>query len=140
MHERHVTSSYWALRIAFGVVPIVAGLDKFTNLLTDWTQYLSPLATTIVPLAPSTFMHVVGVIEIVVGVAILLGFARVFGYVACAWLAAIALNLLTTGHFFDVAARDATMAVGAFVLGQLAQVHERATAAARVPAPTQVHA
>src|SRR5215208_1074857 len=116
MEARQTDSSYWALRIAYGVVPIVAGLDKFTNLLTDWTQYLSPLATKVVPLAPSTFMHVVGVVEIAVGAAILLGFARVFGYVASAWLAAIALNLLTTGHFLDVAARDATMAVGAFVL------------------------
>ena len=142
MEPRYTESSYRALRIAYGVVPIVAGLDKFTNLLTDWKQYLSPLATRVIPLAPSTFMHVVGVIEIAVGLAILLGFARIFGYVASAWLAAIALNLLTTGHYFDVAARDATMAVGAFVLGQLAQLHERAgaTAAVRPPVRGEVHA
>ncbi len=142
MEPRHTDSSYWALRVAYGVVPIVAGLDKFTNLLTDWTQYLSPLATKVIPLAPSTFMHVVGVIEIAVGAAILLGFARIFGFVASAWLAAIALNLLTTGHYFDVAARDATMAVGAFALGKLAQLHERATSASgvRVPARSQAHA
>ena len=121
------------------MVPAFRGTDR---LLTAWTQYLSPLATKVVPLAPSTLMHVVGVVEIAVGAGILLGFARIFGYIASAWLAAIAVNLLTTGHYFDIAARDATMAVGAFVLGKLAQLHERASATAATPTParTEVHA
>ncbi|MGC3996693.1 MAG: DoxX family membrane protein [Anaeromyxobacter sp.] len=122
-------NAYWALRLALGVVPIVAGLDKFTNLLADWQGYLSPLAVRLLPFSGSTFMHLAGVVEVAVGVAILTGHARVFGWVAMAWLGAIALNLITTGHFLDVAARDAVMAVAAAALAQLAQLHERAPAA-----------
>ncbi len=125
MHDRQTTVAYWALRIALGVVPIVAGLDKFTNLLADWPGYLSPLAARMLPMSPAAFMHVAGVVEVIVGAAILLGYARIFGWVAMAWLAAIVLNLLATGRFFDVAARDAVMAVAAFSLARLAEVEER---------------
>jgi uncharacterized membrane protein YphA (DoxX/SURF4 family) len=141
MSERHVASSYWSLRIAFGVVPIVAGLDKFTNLLTDWSQYLSPLATRVLPISPTAFMHAVGIIEVVVGLAILAGWARIFGFVASAWLACIALNIITTGHFLDVAARDAVLAVGAYTLGRLAQLVEQpGVDRAAVQRPSGAHA
>ncbi len=126
MEERHTASAYWALRVALGVVPIVAGLDKFTNLLANWPAYLSPLAARLVPFGPIAFMRIAGVVEIVVGAAILLGFARVFGWVAMVWLAAIALNLVTTGHYLDVAARDAVMATAAFARARLAPAFERA--------------
>jgi uncharacterized membrane protein YphA (DoxX/SURF4 family) len=128
MQERQTVSAYWALRIAFGVVPIVAGLDKFTDLLVYWPGYLSPLAAHLLPFSPVTFMRMAGVVEIVVGAAILLGQARIFGWVAMAWLAAISLNLISTGHFLDVAARDAVMATAAFALARLAQVCEGAPA------------
>jgi lysylphosphatidylglycerol synthetase-like protein (DUF2156 family) len=72
-------------------------------------------------------MGAVGIIEIVVGIGVLAGYARVFGWIAMAWLAAIALNLLLTGRFFDVAARDAALAVAAFALARLAPLHERVT-------------
>ncbi len=133
MQDRHSVNAYWALRIALGVVPIVAGLDKFTNLLADWPGYLSPLAARMLPMSPAAFMHVAGVVEVIVGAAILLGYARIFGWVAMAWLAAIVLNLLATGRFFDVAARDAVMAVAAFSLARLAEVEERVRG--RQPAP-----
>ncbi len=125
MHERHMSSAYWSLRIAFGVVPVVAGLDKFFGLLANWQGYLSPIAHRVLPIGPAAFMRVAGVVEIVVGLLILSGKARIFGFVACAWLVAIALNLVSTGHFLDVAARDAVMAVGAYALGRLAQVVEQ---------------
>ncbi|HZZ85089.1 MAG TPA: DoxX family protein [Anaeromyxobacteraceae bacterium] len=128
MNDKRLESGYWALRIAFGVVPIVAGLDKFTNLLTDWAGYLSPLAKQLLPVSPQTFMHLAGIIEVVVGLAVLTRFTRIAAYVACAWLVCIALNLVASGHFLDVAARDAVMAVGAFALGRLAEVHDEATA------------
>lgn len=111
-----------ALRIAYGVVPIVAGLDKFTNLLTDWTQYLSPLAARVLPVSPEAFMRVVGVVEVAVGVLVLSRLTRLGAAIASAWLAAIALNLVTSGRFLDVAARDAVMAVGAYALYRLAPV------------------
>ncbi len=122
--ERNTVMAYRVLRVAYGVVPIVAGLDKFTNLLTDWRMYLSPLALRFLPVGPDLFLRAAGIVEIVVGVAILLGFARVFGFIATAWLAAITLNLVASGAFLDVAARDAVMACGAFALAELARVHE----------------
>ena len=141
MQDHRTETAYWALRLTFGVIPIVAGLDKFTNLLTSWEAYLSPLATRLIPVSPHAFMMAVGVVEIAVGVGVLAGYARVFGWVASAWLLAIALNLLTTGRFFDVAARDVALAVSAFALARLAPAFEPASLRApRAPRPAQAHA
>jgi len=126
MNGRQATVAYWALRIALGTVPIIAGADKFTNLLTYWPGYVSPFAARLLPMSPGAFMRVAGVIEIAVGAAILLGFARIFAWVAMGWLAAIVLELLTSGRYFDVAARDAVMATAAFALARLAEVVEHA--------------
>lgn len=79
MMDARVNQSWWALRLAFGLVPIVAGLDKFFNLLTDWEQYLSPLVARVIP--ASTFMHAVGVIEIVAGILVLSKLTRVGAYI-----------------------------------------------------------
>ncbi|BDG10633.1 DoxX family membrane protein [Anaeromyxobacter paludicola] len=128
MNDKRLESGYWALRIAFGVVPIVAGLDKFTNLLVDWTGYLSPIAKQLLPVSPATFMHLAGIIEVVVGIAVLTRFTRQAAWVACAWLVCIALNLLSSGHFLDIAVRDLVMAVGAFALARLAEVRDEAIA------------
>jgi len=125
--DSHLNQSWWALKLAFGVVPIVAGLDKFFNLLTNWEQYLSPLVSRVVP--ASTFMHAVGVIEIAAGLLVLSKLTRVGAYIVSAWLVGIALNLLTTGKYFDIAARDLVMAVGAYTLARLSEV--RAPASAR---------
>src|SRR4051794_2572328 len=119
MNER-LNSTYWALRIGFGATAFLAGLDKFFNLLTDWEQYVSPLVTRLVPLSPVMLMRVAGVIEMIAGIAVLAGLARLGGYVVAAWLVAIALTLLTTGRFFDVAVRDVMMAIGAFTLARIA--------------------
>lgn len=138
--EIHGTApAYWALRIALGVVPIVAGLDKFTNLLADWAGYLSPLAVRLLPVSPAAFMRAAGVIEVIVGIGILAGRARTFGWIAMAWLAAIALNLIASGAFLDVAARDAVMAVAAFALARLAAVHEPLRAHRPAAAPPPAH-
>ena len=93
MLDERLNSSWWALRLAYGLVPIVAGLDKFTNLLTRWTDYLSPLATRILPVAPSTLMHVAGVVEIAAGILVLTRYTRYAAYIVAAWLLLIALNL-----------------------------------------------
>jgi uncharacterized membrane protein YphA (DoxX/SURF4 family) len=132
--------AYWALRLVFGLVPIVAGLDKFTNLLTDWQQYLSPLAVRLLPVSPAAFMGVVGVVEIAVGAGVLAGYARVFGWIAAAWLGGIALNLILAGHVYDVAARDAALAVAAWALARLAPLHERAAVRAAPGEPARAHA
>jgi len=125
--DRRLNSSWWALRIALGVAPFLAGLDKFFNLLTNWTLYLNPLALRIVPVGPAAFMRTVGVVEMIVGIAILTRWTRLGAYVAAAWLVAIALNLVTMGAFFDVAVRDLLIAVAAFTLARLTEVKQSAT-------------
>jgi uncharacterized membrane protein YphA (DoxX/SURF4 family) len=117
-------TTWWALRIALGIGPIVAGLDKFFNKLADWQMYLSPLATKVVPVSPATFMHIVGVIEIIAGLIVLTRFTKFGAYLVMAWLLGIAINLLTTGMFYDLAVRDVEIAVGAFALSQLCAARE----------------
>jgi uncharacterized membrane protein YphA (DoxX/SURF4 family) len=116
-----------ALRLAFGLTATLAGLDKFFNILADWSSYVSPLAAQLLPVSADTFMYVVGIIEMVVGVA-LLGVAPVLGaYVASAWLLLVAVNLLLGGHF-DVAVRDVVMSVSALTLARLVEVRGEAPA------------
>ena len=117
-------SSYWTLRIAFGLVPFLAGLDKFFNLLTDWEKYASPLLLSLVPLPAGTLMRTAGVIEIVAGLAVLFGVTRLGGYVVAAWLTLIALSLVASGSWLDVAVRDVVMACGAFVLARLSEARQ----------------
>jgi len=131
--DRRLNSAFWTLRIAFGLTAFLAGLDKFLNLLTQWEQYASPLVLAVVPLTAGTLMRVAGVIEIIAGVAVLAGVTRLGGYVIAGWLTLIAVSLLTTGQYFDVAVRDLVMACGAFVLARLSEVREPATAVARDP-------
>ena len=124
--DQRLNSSWWALRIALGVAPFLAGLDKFFNLLTNWTMYLNPLALRVVPVDPGTFMRAVGVVEMIVGLAILTRWTRWGAYVAAAWLVGIALNLITMGAFFDVAVRDLLIALAAFTLARLTEVRQAA--------------
>ena len=136
MHTERLTASWWALRIALGAAAFLAGLDKFFNLLADWTAYLSPAIAHLLPLGPTAFMHVVGVIEIVAGAIILVGYTQLGGYVASAWLLCIAINLVTTGRYFDVAVRDVVMAVAAYTLARLSEVGVGATLDAASPSVT----
>lgn len=113
-----------ALRLAFGLTATFAGLDKFFNLLADWSGYVSPLAAQLLPVPIDTFMYAVGAIEVAVGVAIL-GVAPGLGaYVASAWLLLVAGNLLLGGHF-DIAIRDVVMSVSAFTLARLLELQTR---------------
>ncbi len=107
------------LRLTYGLVPIVAGADKFTHLLVNWDQYLAPQVANILPLAPPSFMLIVGIIEIVAGVIVLVK-PRLGSLIVGLWLLGIAFNLLLTGQYYDVAVRDAVMAIGAFSLYILA--------------------
>lgn|SRR5690554_4076241 len=106
------------LWLTYAIVPLAAGADKFFNLLVDWPKYIAPAFEGLIPLSGETFMMVVGVIEIAVGVVALTRFRRLAAYVASVWLVLIAVNLLAAGYY-DIAVRDLAMAVGAFTLGQL---------------------
>jgi uncharacterized membrane protein YphA (DoxX/SURF4 family) len=122
--SRELNAAYWALRVAFGLGPLLAGLDKFTNILVNWEKYLSPVAQRLLPISAMTFMQAVGVIEIVVGLAILFGATRTFGYIAMLWLFAIAANLILAGTYYDIAVRDILLGIGAYSLARVTEARE----------------
>jgi hypothetical protein len=106
------------LKFTYGLVPIVAGLDKFTNLLTDWPTYLGQNYRNMLPMDVTIFMKIVGVIEIIAGMLVFI--RPLFGaYLVMVWLICIALVLVTGGGYYDVAVRDLVMATGAYTLAQL---------------------
>ena len=113
------------LKYTYGLVPIIAGLDKFTNILTDWNQYISQALSGLIPFEGETFMMIVGIIEIVAGILVFLK-PKIGALVVMAWLIAIALTLILSGSFLDVAVRDLVMAVGAFSLAKLSEEKEQA--------------
>lgn len=118
------------MRVAFGLMATLAGLDKFFNILADWGSYVSPLAADLLPIPVSTLMGVVGVVEIAVGAAVLGLAPRLGAYAASAWLFLVAANL-AVGGYFDVAVRDVVMSIAAFTL---ARALEASTATAAAPA------
>ncbi|HLV02399.1 MAG TPA: hypothetical protein VKZ59_14100 [Acidobacteriota bacterium] len=122
--EENLLIAWRALQIGLGLAAFLAGLDKFFTLLTDWTMYLSPVAESFLPVSGATFMQLVGLIEMVVGVAILTAWTRLGAYVASVWLILIAVNLLLAGTFFDIAVRDVEMALAAFTLARLTEWRE----------------
>jgi len=119
-----IKPTYLLLKLTFGIVPIVAGLDKFTNLLTNWESYLHPGLAGMIPFAPHTFMLIVGVIEIIAGI-IVLARPAIGGYIVAAWLTLIALTLLASGNYLDVAVRDLVMAISSFSLARIAKYINR---------------
>jgi uncharacterized membrane protein YphA (DoxX/SURF4 family) len=124
MLTKGLESAWWALRGGLGVGAFLAGLDKFFDVLASWEMYLSPLAEKVLPVSGAVFMRVVGVAEMAVGLALLAGFVRVGAYVMAAWLLAIAVNLVSTGSFYDLAVRDVEIAIGAYALARLTEARE----------------
>lgn len=118
--NQKIKPTFNLLKAVFVVVPIVAGADKFTNLLTQWDKYLDPTLLELLPFSGHTFMMIVGVIEIVAGL-IVLKKPEIGGYIVAAWLASIALTLIFSLNFLDVAVRDLVMAISAFSMARLAR-------------------
>ena len=125
--DTRLDTPWLALRFGIGLTATLAGLDKFFNLLADWAAYVSPLAAQFLPVSTGTFMGIVGVVEIAVGLSILTGWTRIGAYVASVWLLGVAANLLFAG-FYDVAVRDVVMAIAAFTLARLAEVRQQTPA------------
>lgn len=123
MDTEKVKRTQLILKVTFGIVPIVAGLDKFTSLLADWTAYLPQFLVAMLPVSPEVFLYAVGIIEIVAGIIVLTK-TEIGAYIVSAWLALIALTLILAGHY-DIAVRDAVMAVSAFSLAQLTRALEK---------------
>src|SRR5215216_482090 len=111
-NEHHVVHTVRTmLKYLFGLVPIVAGLDKFTNLLANWEAYLNPMILRLIPVTAHQFMLAVGVIEIVAGVLVFMK-PRLGAFVVMAWLLAISAQLILWGQYLDIAVRDIVMALG----------------------------
>ena len=120
-HSNTLSSVYMPLRITFGLVPLLAGLDKFVNVLADWEAYLPSYVADVLPFSAATFMMIVGVIEIVAGLAVLTKFTRLGAFVVMAWLVLLAIAVASAGYL-DIAVRDLAMAVAAYTLGTVAGI------------------
>lgn len=119
--NQSLTQTFNLLKYTFGIVPIVAGADKFTNLLTNWEQYVNPSIASLLPFSASVFMMIVGVIEIVAGI-IVLKKTEIGGYIVAGWLTAIALTLIVGFNYVDVAVRDLVMAIAALSMARISKV------------------
>jgi len=129
-----VAQAFMLLRITFTVAPILFGIDKFANVLTnDWTRYLAPEFNDLIPGNAADAMHIVGVVEIVAGLVVLVS-PRVGGLLVAAWLGGIIINLLIVGGYGDIALRDFGLMLGALTLTRLASAYSnRAPSAAVLP-------
>jgi uncharacterized membrane protein YphA (DoxX/SURF4 family) len=116
--------AFLLLRTVFTVAPIIFGLDKFTNLLTHWTMYLAPAATSVVPIPAQALMYIVGVVEIAAGIAVAVR-PRFGSLLVAVWLLGIIVNLLVLGDFFDVALRDFGLLLAALALNRLSVAARR---------------
>ncbi len=115
-NESKIRNLQQILKYTFVVLPTVAGLDKFFNLLVNWEMYAPGWIGNIIP--PETLMIIVGIIEIIAGIIVLVK-TEIGAYIVCAWLALIALVLITGGTYLDIAVRDIVMAIAAFVLARM---------------------
>ena len=111
--------AFWLLRIGFTLAPILFGLDKFTNVLTNWEVYLSPRFDRLIPGNAHQAMLAIGLIEIIAGLSVLIA-PRFGAYLVAAWLAGIILNLLLIPGYYDVALRDFALMLAALTLARLA--------------------
>lgn len=129
--------AWLSLRIGLGLMALLAGFDKFFNLLTTWTMYVSPRTEQLLSVPADVLMQAVGLVEVAMGVAILGAWTRMGAYVASAWLTAVAVNLASTGMFYDLAVRDLILALSAYTLARLteAQATAKAPAAAGIQTP-----
>jgi hypothetical protein len=119
VRENPAYQAYLILRTGFVVAPILFGLDKLTNLLTNWTAYLAPAVDRLVPGSATAAMLAVGVVEVVAGLVVAVR-PKVGGYLVAAWLAGIIGNLLLLGDHYDVALRDLGLLLAALALARLA--------------------
>lgn len=121
--QLQIRTLWSVLKYTFVIIPVAAGADKFLNLLVEWDTYIHPTLAGILPFSTSVFMMIVGIIEIAAGV-IVLKWTRLGAWIVSAWLALIALSLLLSGQYLDVAVRDIAMAISAFVLAKLTEILE----------------
>lgn len=122
--DHNLNVGWWTLRVGLGLAPILAGLDKFFNLLTNWEMYLDAGIPQLLHIQATTLMHIVGVVEIAAGILVFTRLTRYAAYIIMAWLLLIAANLVVQGMFFDIAVRDVELSLAAFVLAKLTEARE----------------
>jgi hypothetical protein len=130
--RRPAYQAYQILYIGFIVAPFLAGLDKFTNFLVNWEQYLAPAVEQLLPITGHTFMLVVGIVEMAAAGLVAVR-PRIGAYVVAAWLLGIIVNLLLIPGYFDVALRDFGLALAALALARLSEEFVEAPVRARHP-------
>ena len=116
--------AFWLLRLGFGLLPILFGIDQFLNLMVYWPQYLADWVANIVPASPQHFMYFVGAVEIVAGAVTLIK-PRYGAYLVAAWLGGIVINLVSYKEWYDIAVRDFGLMVGALALARLATAYDK---------------
>jgi hypothetical protein len=131
--------AFMLLRIAFTVAPILFGLDKFANVLTDdWTRYLAPAFNDIIPGNAADAMHMVGVVEIVAGLTVLVS-PRFGGFLVAGWLAGIIVSLLIVGGYGDIALRDFGLLLAALTLARLSSAFRADKGSDHEPSAARAH-
>ena len=115
--------AFWLLRLGFGLLPILFGIDQFLNLMVYWPQYLADWIANIVPASPQHFMYFVGAVEIVAGAVTLIK-PRYGAYLVAAWLGGIVINLVSYKEWYDIAVRDFGLMIGAIALARLAAIYD----------------
>ena len=126
LHRARVEPAFGAfltLWVGFIILPIVFGVDKFANILTNWEGYLAPWIVGLLPFSAHTAMLIVGVVEVIAGIMVAIK-PRYAAFVVAFWLAGIIINLLTYSGFYDVALRDFGLLVAALALAQLARTYD----------------
>jgi hypothetical protein len=116
-------AAFLILRIGFVLLPLIFGLDKFVNVLTNWEAYLAPWFAGLLPVSGHTAMLLVGAVEILAGILVAIK-PRYAAYVVALWLAGIIINLLTYPGFYDIALRDVGLLLAALALAQLARTFD----------------
>jgi hypothetical protein len=118
-----IYQAFMVLQSGLVAVPLIAGMDKFVEILANWPQYLAPAIPQILGMTARTFMYFTGFVEIIVAIGVAL-YPRIFSYVLMGWFVAIIVNLLILGQYFDIVLRDFGLAVAAFALSRLSQLKE----------------
>lgn len=119
--QQALKQTFNLLKYTFVIVPVVAGADKFTNLLTHWEQYVNPSIASFLPISASAFMMIVGIIEIAAGI-IVLKKAEIGGYIVAGWLTVVAMTLLIGFNYVDIAVRDLVMAISALSMARISKI------------------
>ena len=124
LQRRPSYQAYQILHIGFTVLPILAGLDKFFQWLTQWEMYLSKTVEGLLPVPPQTFMRISGVVEIAAGILVAIA-PRIGAWVVAAWLLGITINLILPPGFYDIALRDFGLMLAAISLGLMARKYRK---------------